>query len=376
MLIVRRRYRAKNKKKINFGLKERVNGDRRLLKNKFSFNLCMTKATAVLILLSASTLVATAQKTDSLKKDSLKIDTARLNQYRIEPRKNSLPVINRPITIQPEYIPLTMIDYKVSYWHKAITFALNFNQSAFSSNYSAGGVTAVALGSNFDFKAEYNKTPIDYTTELNLLYGISKNKGQGARKTNDRIFFDNKLSSQVSKHWSFFGSLTFESQFDKGFQYGSGGSPNLLISNFMAPGYLTESLGLEYKPNKFFDLRLGAASARQTFVSDTTIWHNVSGNYGVTPGQTFHNDLATQVVMTFDKDIMKNIHFNARYALFVPYERGFAAITHRVDATMVAKVNKMINVTINGTLLYDTTTGTKQAQGTEGMALGIIYAFP
>ena len=346
------------------------------VKNKFSVNLCMSKAALVFLLIAACTISVQAQQPDTIKKKIPPIDTALLNQYRIDPRKNSLPVIVRPITIQPEYIPLTMLDYKVSYWHKAITFALNFNQSAFSNNYSAGGVTAVALGSNFDFKAEYNKTPFDYTTELNLLYGISKNKGQGARKTNDRIFFDNKVASQVSKHWSFFGSLTFESQFDKGFIYGSGGSPNLLISNFMAPGYLTESLGLEYKPNKFFDLRLGAAAARQTFVSDTTIWHNVAGNYGVTPGQTFHNDLATQVVATFDKDIMKNIHLNARYALFIPYERGFAAITHRVDATLVAKVNRMINVTINGTLLYDTTSGSKMAQGTEGMALGVIYNFP
>ncbi len=321
-------------------------------------------------------LSAKAQKADSLKKDSTKIDTAQLNKYRIDPRKNALPVIARPIQIQPEFIPVTMLDYKVSYWHKAITLALNFNQSAFTGNYSAGGVSAMALGSNFDFKAEYNKTPFDYTTELNLLYGISKNKGQGSRKTNDRIFFDNKLASQISKHWSFFGSLTFESQFDKGYQYGDGvTTPDLLISNFMAPGYLTQSLGLEYKPNKYFDLRFGAATARQTFVTDTTIYHNIVGNYGVTPGKTFRNDLASQIVATIDKDLMKNLHINARYALFIPYGRSLAYVTHRVDATLVAKVNRLINVSMNGTFLYDKTTS-GQPQGTEGLALGVIYNFP
>jgi hypothetical protein len=329
------------------------------------------------LLLSA--LFVKAQKADSLKKDSAKIDTNQLNKYRIDPRKNALPVIVRPIVIQPEFIPVIMLDYKISYWHKAINFALNFNQSAFSNNYSAGGVNAVALGTNFDFKAEYNKTPFDYTTETNLIYGISKNKGQGARKTNDRIFFDNKVSSQVSKHWSFFGSLTFESQFDKGFQYGTGtgasATPDLLISDFMAPGYITESVGLEYKPTKYFDLRFGTGTARQTFVLDTTIYHNIPAHYGVRQGKTFRNDIAFQVVATIDKDLMKNLHINARYALFIPYGLPLTYITHRVDATLIAKVNRLINVTINGTFLYDKTTS-GQPQGTEGMALGIIYSFP
>jgi len=331
--------------------------------------------TLLLLVFLLTVLSAQAQKTDSLKKDSVKIDTALLNKYRIDPRKNAIPVIVRPILIHPEFVPTTMLDYRVSYWHKSITFALNFNQSAFTNNYSAGGVNAVALGSNFDFKAEYNKTPFDYTTELNLIYGISKNKGQGSRKTNDRIFYDNKVSSQVSKHWSFFGSLTFESQFAKGFQYGTAPAPDLLISDFMAPGYLTESLGMEYKPNKFFDLRFGTGTARQTFVKDTTIYHNIPGNYGVPIGQTFKNDLALQVVATVDKDLMKNLHINARYALFVPYGKPLAFVTHRVDATLVAKVNSLINVTINGTFLYDKTTS-GEPQGTEGMALGVIYKFP
>jgi len=341
----------------------------------------MFKAACALVFLAVlfASLTVKAQKTDSLKKDSVKIDTALLNKYRIDPRRNALPVISRPVTIKPEYMPAAMLDYKVSYWHKSITFALNFSQSAFSNNYSAGGVNAVALGSNFDYKAEYNKTPFDYTTELNFIYGISKNKGQGSRKTNDRIFYDNKVASQLSKHWFLFGSLTFESQFSRGYQYGSGtgptATPDLLISDFMAPGYLTESLGLEYKPTKFFDLRFGTGTARQTFVKDTTIYHNIPGNYGVPIGKTFKNDLALQVVATIDKDLMKNLHINARYALFVPYGEPLGFTTHRIDAILAAKVNNLINVTINGTFLYDKTTS-GQPQGTEGLALGVIYKFP
>ena len=331
----------------------------------------MSKIGLGLILFILSCSSALAQNTDSLK-----VDTNVLNKYRLEPRRNALPLRIRPVQISEEQIPIELLDYKVSYWHKSIVFGLNFNQSAFSNNWSGGGVNAVALGTNFDFKTEYSKSPFDYLTELNLIYGISKNKGQTSRKTNDRIFLDNKVATQVSKHWYFFGSLSFESQFAEGYNYGTvAGAPPLLISNFMSPGYLTESIGFEYKPVKYFDLRLGSGTAKQTFVLDTTIHRNQPDNYGVKPGHTFKDELAFQLVAAIDKDMMQNLHINARYALFIPYQQALAYTTHRLDATLTAKVNKLINVTMNGTFLYDKNTS-KRPQGTEGLALGVNYKFP
>ncbi|HWZ03457.1 MAG TPA: DUF3078 domain-containing protein [Mucilaginibacter sp.] len=326
------------------------------------------------LLLFGFILSAEAQNTDSLKSD-----TNQLNKYRIDPGRNALPNILRPIKIQPSQMPVNLLDYKINYWHKSVIFGLNFSQSAFTSNYSAGGISAIALGSNFDFKAEYNKKPFDYTSETNLVYGISKNNGQGSRKTNDRIFFDNKIATQLSKKWFFFGSLTFESQFSAGYNYsnpdGSVAQNPYLISDFMSPGYLTESLGFEYKPVKYFDLRLGTGTARQTFVLDTTIYHNQSGNYGVPIDHKVYNELAVQVVAALDKDLSKNIHINARYAIFIPYIQPLAYTSHRLDATLTAKVTRLIAMTVNTTILYDKNTS-RSIQGTEGLALGVLYKFP
>ncbi|MEO6522625.1 MAG: DUF3078 domain-containing protein [Mucilaginibacter sp.] len=307
------------------------------------------------------------------KADSIKIDTNTLNKYRINPPKNALPVRIRPVLITPQPIPITPIDFQISYWRKSVVAGLNLNQSTFSNNWSGGGVSSFALGANFDFKAEYNKQPFSYTTELLFLYGISKNKGQYSRKTNDRIFYDNKIATQLSKKWYFFGSVSFESQFDVGYQYTDGKDP-LLISKFMSPGYFTESIGFEYKPVKYIDIRLGTGTARQTFMLDTTIYHNISGNYGVPPGGRFRNELAFQVVSTINKDIATNMNLQARYALFIPYN-NFDRITHRLDATLNARVNRLINVTLNGTVLYDITTN-KSVQASQGLALGVIYKFP
>ena len=313
------------------------------------------------------------------KTDTLKADTNLLNKYRLDPGKNALPMRSRPVQISEQLIPVELLDYKVSYWRKSVVFGLNFNQAAFTNNWSAGGISSIALASNFDFKAEYSKTPLDYTTETNFQYGIAATKGQGSRKTNDRIFLDNKLASQLSKHWYIFGSLSFESQFAAGYTYtdasGNPASQGLIISDFMAPGYLTESVGFEYKPNKFYDLRLGTGTAKQTFLEDTTIYHNLPANYGVKPGHTFYNQLAVQAVGSIDKDIMKNLHLTARYAIFIPYIQPLAYTTHRLDATLTAKVNRLINVSMNATMLYDKNTS-PSPQATEGISMGVAYTFP
>ncbi|WP_295668796.1 DUF3078 domain-containing protein [uncultured Mucilaginibacter sp.] len=326
------------------------------------------------LLLFGVIISAKAQNTDSLKSD-----TNQLNKYRVDPGHNALPNILRPIKIQPSQMPVNLLDYKINYWHKSLIFGLNFSQSSFTNNYSAGGISAIALGSNLDFKTEYNKKPFDFASETNLVYGVSKNKGQGSRKTNDRIFFDNKVATQLSKKWFFFGSLTFESQFSAGYNYtnpdGSNAQNPYLISDFMSPGYLTESLGFEYKPVKYFDLRLGTGTARQTFVLDTTIYHNQAGNYGVPIDHTVYNELAVQVVAQLDKDLSKNVHINARYAVFIPYIQPLAYTSHRLDATLTAKVTRLIAMTVNTTILYDKNTSTA-IQGTEGLALGMLYKFP
>lgn len=339
------------------------------------------QATRSLLIIAFTCLWATvfAQNADSVRTDSIKIDTNLLNRYRIEPRRNALPVRVKPLQVQEEQVPVSMLDYKINYWRKWVVIGLNLNQSAFSNNWANGGVSSLALGGNFDYKTEYSKAPFDYTGELLAQYGTVANKGQVARKTNDRLFIDNKVATQLSKSWFLFGSLTIETQFGNGYQYidgaGAALAKPLLISEFMAPGYVTESFGIEYKPNTTFDLRIGTGTARQTILRNDTLYKNIASNYGLAPGQTFKNELAFQVVAVYDKDIMPNLHLNTRYQGFIPYGRGMINIDHRLDATLIAKVNRLINVNVTGTALFDNDQS-KKIQATEGLALGVIYKFP
>jgi hypothetical protein len=325
----------------------------------------------LIVLFSLFLSISYAQDRDSIS------SVSELNRLKQAPPKSVLPVKQPTLAIQPVHIPVSDLNLKVDYWKTWISFGLNINQAAFSDNWSAGGVNSIALGSKFNYKTDYTKGDKNYVSELILQYGKMKNKAQLERKTNDRIFWDNKVALKLSKNWNFFGSLNFESQFDSGFLYGKdalGNETRSLISRFMAPGYLTESLGFEYKPDKSFSLRIGTGTARQTFVVDTGLYRVIDKNYGVTPGKKFRNELAFQFVGNLDKNISENINLKTRYAMFANYEK-LNNIDHRLDITLTSKINRLMNVSLAGIAAYDDDASGK-IQASQAFSFGLSYNFP
>jgi hypothetical protein len=260
-----------------------------------------------------------------------------------------------------------------SYWQSEFSAGLNFNQAGFSANWKAGGVNSVAFGSIIAAKALYRKDRISWDNELELLFGIVRNEGQETRKSNDRIFLDSKLGYQMTEKWSGYFSFNYLSQFAEGYRFNDDDTKSL-ISKFMAPGYLTSSLGFEYKPSEAFFLRIGPISPRFTFVSDKQIIANVPSNYGVLPGETVRVEwLAMQVFASLDKNITENLNLKSRYTMFANYETlSMKNIDHRLDVTITAKITNIINVTLTGISLYDIDQD-PGVQYSQGLALGILY---
>lgn len=301
-------------------------------------------------------------------------DSVRLKELRQYPRKNSLPVRKPILLLHPVDLKTDSLELKVNYWRNWVSFGVNINQASFSNNWSSGGVNSLALGTQFGYKTDYTKGDKNFVSEIILQFGKQKNKDQLERKTADRIFWDNKVGLKLSASWNFFASLNFESQFEKGYSFSKntdGKEVRTLLSRFMAPGYLTESIGFEYKPVKYFFLRIGTGTARQTFVLDTSLYRTNPKNFGVEPGKSFRNELAFQLVSSIDKDIAKNLNLKSRYVMFANYEK-LQSIDHRIDLTLTARVNKLINVAINGVALYDDDTANR-IQASQTMSLGLIY---
>jgi hypothetical protein len=270
----------------------------------------------------------------------------------------------------------------LSNWKKKLTFNLNLNQAAFSSNWTGGGINSVGFNSLFNYKANYTKNKTTWDNEIGLMYGFVNNSGQGFRKTIDRIFLDTKVGHKLSDKWDLFTSLNFTSQFSKGFKYEVdllGVEQELLISDIFAPAFITMAVGFEYHPVDYFKVRISPFAPRVTIVQDNNGRFDAvstTAPYGVEIGDNTRFEwLAFQLTADFDKDIAKNINLKWRYLLFANYETLEAkTIDHRVDLMISAMVNKFISVGVGGILLYDFDQD-DEVQLSQVFNIGFAYTF-
>jgi hypothetical protein len=202
------------------------------------------------------------------------------------------------------------------------------------------------------------------------------------KKTKDRIFWDNKANLQFSKSWFFYGAVTFESQFDRGFAFfkdDDNAEQQSLISRFMAPGYFTESIGFEYKPTNYFSTRFGTGTAKQTIILDTTVFNQRfnPGYFGVdrTKNKNFRNELAFQITSQFDKQIFTNVGLYFRYNMFIPYDRPLDHVDHSLDVRLTSKINRFMNASLSGTAIFDKDAD-REIQARQNLSIGFGFTFP
>lgn len=269
-----------------------------------------------------------------------------------------------------------------SNWKKSFKSGLNVNQASFTSNWKAGGVNSIGFNGFLNYKANYKKDKNSWDNELDFLYGMVNNQGQGYRKTLDRIFLQTKYGRELAPKWSFTTSLSFLSQFAKGYSYAkdvNGVEQSTLISDVFAPAFVTSAWGFEYKPADYFKLNLSPFSPRVTIVADNNgRFDAVSpiNPYGVLVGENTRFEwLAFQMAADFNKDIAENINLKWRYVMFANYETLEAkTIDHRLDLNLTAKVNKFVNVSLGGILLYDFDQDSG-VQLSQAFSLGVLYTF-
>ncbi len=269
----------------------------------------------------------------------------------------------------------------ISNWRKSFKAGLNLNQASFSNNWKAGGVNSIGFTAFLNYKANFKKDKKSWDNEFDFLYGMVNNTGQGYRKTLDRIFIDTKYGSSLNEKWDVFLSANLQSQFDKGYKYGTdaaGLTTQTLISSAFSPTFITAALGFEYHPVSYFKLRLSPFAPRVTIVSDvkSLVTADNPTPYGVDPSENTRFEwLAFQMLAEFNKDIATNVNLKWRYVMFANYETfDLKTIDHRLDVTLTAKVNKFINVNLGSILLYDFDQDIG-IQVSQAFSLGVLYTF-
>ena len=163
---------------------------------------------------------------------------------------------------------------KPKYWTTSSVFDLGLNQTSLT-NWAAGGFNTVTLSAGIDAKAGYAKELLSWNNRLQLQYGFiwSQDKANVLQKSNDRIYLESKLAYKTGKDskWNYTASYDFRSQFTNTFgkyiekESGSGQwEATNLKSGWVSPAYNNIAIGMEWKPNEWFDVNISPLTGSLT----------------------------------------------------------------------------------------------------------------
>lgn len=239
---------------------------------------------------------------------------------------------------------------------KTGSWGLNFANVGLS-NWAAGGENSIALGTVFNTKIERTHGQNRWVNQFDFALGGAKVGDQGFRKTDDNIILLSKYSHTLDDNWSYAISGIFRTQLLEGLKFTPAPTPtdpgaetSQKISNFMAPGYLTINLGIEYDPSEVFTLSISPAAGKFTFVSDDEL--SAAGAFGVKPNEKARAEFGTNVLAVLDLPIMDNISFKSTLNFFTAYNT-FGNVDTNWETLLVMKVNKWFNATFGTQLIYD-----------------------
>lgn len=251
------------------------------------------------------------------------------------------------------------------FWNKGGEATISLSQISFT-NWSAGGENSVSGIGNLSAHANRRKGNNTWDNHLTVVYGLLS-QGGDIRKTDDRIDLISHFNRFIRNEWYYSLMIQFRTQILPGYDY-----PNdsVIISNFMAPGYILTTMGVEFRPGKKLKLTIAPLSGKVTIVADQNLANK--GAFGVikgtldelgeffeTLGKNFKYEFGAFAKFVCSGKLTDNLRLNSKVDLFTGYNKSFGNID--VDWQMEAKIKltEVISMNILTHLIYDDDIKTK-----------------
>lgn len=265
-----------------------------------------------------------------------------------------------------------------SYWATKMLFGINGSQSTFV-NWSAGGRNNLSMLGFLDGSATYRKKNIKWNTDLKLALGGVRFMGEisdgssRTQKTDDVVDLSTAIGYEFKTKWYYTAVGGFKTQMMNGYVY-----PNdsVRTSTFMAPGYLSAAIGIEYAPSVNFNMFISPLAAKYTIVNDGILANK--GAYGVkaatyddlgtliTAGEKFRSEYGAYFRLRYSKELIKNVEMKSRLELFSNYIENPQNVDVNAEVIFTLKVNKWLSSSLQWNFVYDDDISIADSKGRVG----------
>ncbi len=225
--------------------------------------------------------------------------------------------------------------------------SIGFTQTSLS-NWSKGGESSLALLLMSKYNANYSKDKVKWENSAEFRYGISQTKTRGFEKNDDKFELQSRLGYSAFKKWFYSGEANFRTQLAPGYTFPDKVHP---ISAFMAPGYLTMSIGMDYKPNKDFSLFLAPFTSKTTIIRDTVTI--TPSKFGLEPGKKQLWEPGIIVKANWHRALTENITYDTKGEFFNNYRYTFQKFAFEWEQVVIMRISRLINARVMTQMVYD-----------------------
>ncbi len=258
-------------------------------------------------------------------------------------------------------------------WKKSGKITLLINQSAFS-NWQAGGDNNFAGNLNLNYDINYLKGDWTWDNKILASYGLTNNKDDGARKTDDRLELNSILGKKIKEHWSASFFMNFRTQFTDGYVYEDDfiaqnptfNNEDFPTSGFFKPAYWSFGPGLLWKKNDNLYVNFSPLTAKFTFITSEIFSYNdddaanvfyessnVIETFGVDPGDSYLFEFGLNIRAYYKFDIMENISVENILNVFSNYIDKPQNVDLDYTMNLVMKINDVFSTNLTFQTIYD-----------------------
>ncbi|HIZ87924.1 MAG TPA: DUF3078 domain-containing protein [Candidatus Coprenecus pullistercoris] len=241
------------------------------------------------------------------------------------------------------------------YWTNGILTQVGFSQTSLT-NWAEGGSANISLNGLIDANANYSKDKMIWENRLKLSYGFiqsfDKNTplNQQFDKSDDRIQLDSKWGWQLVDKLYFSALFNFRTQMTPTYSFDTSTDPatRSLQSKFMAPGYVSLGLGINYRPFNFLSFNISPATGNLVVVTEESL----RDTYGNAFDQPVRAEFGAQLKMDLNYSY-KIFKISTALTLFSNYLNNPENIQVYWDVDASLALTKILTLTLRTNLIYD-----------------------
>jgi hypothetical protein len=235
-------------------------------------------------------------------------------------------------------------------WKLSGTFILNLNQGALSNWVAGGEQNVLGVNSIFNYGINFRHGKNTWDNFFDLALGFQNATSFGKfRKIDDRIDVTTKYGHQINKHWYAALLANFNTQSLVGYDYSV--EPNKKISNFLTPGKIILSPGLDYKTKERFSLFISPITVRWILKNDEDFFN--MAKFGVDSAKKVNTEVGAFVTAKFSATFTKWASYRGRIDLFSNYKRNPENVDVLMNNLLTMKFTKILATNISLDLIYD-----------------------